>query len=169
MCKGATNKVKSLVLFTVAWQAHVDKPAWWLCVSCRGNKQSLCGKITVPRWMCPPLFTRPLLFLPLANQLVIFLRWGLPLTGVCARLSLFVVISLLRAIWCYCDINNTLFIDKQIRGSLGLSSLGLYPSSGIISQVRSPSNHIWSRQQLPQLLTDENNIRKTFTVSFSLI
>lgn len=38
---------------------------------------------------------------------------------------LFVVMSLLRIIQCYCDINNTLFTDKQIRSSLGLSSLGL--------------------------------------------
>lgn len=144
--------------------------AWQLCVSCRGDKKSHCDKRTVPGWMCfPPLVTCPLLFFPWLNQLAIFLRWELPLAEVCAKLSLFVVISLVWTIWCYCDIDNKLFTDKQRRSFLGLISLGLYTNSRIISQVSSPSNRIWSHQQLPQLLTHENNIRKTFTVSFSLI
>lgn len=89
---------------------------------CRGNKQSHCDKMTVPRWMCPlSFFTYPPFFLPLINSPVIFLRWGLPLAGVC----LFVVMSLLRTIQCCRDINNTLFTDKQIRSSLGPSLLVL--------------------------------------------
>lgn len=154
---------------------HCDRPiwttcslmAWWLC---RINNTSHGDKKTVPRWMhLPPLFTYRLLFFPLVNHLVTLLRWALPLAGVCARFSLFVAISLLWTIWYYCDIHNTLFIDKQIRRSLGLPLLVLYPSSGIISQVSFPSNRIWSCQQVPLLLPREYNIRKTFTESFSLI